>query len=217
MKSIYLYLLPVFFLLSSCQQSQKEPGLYSFQNPETEYYGFKDADGKIIIPAQYTGVDNGIAGDHEGPPEVYFVDRPYEIVSKNRKKFAIDQTGKPLFRAYWFDNGPDYFKQGLSRFVHLKKDKIGFMDNKGKEIIPAIFDWASPFRNDTAFVCNGCIAVPIRPIKFVAATGEQIYEYKKLIGGKWGAIDKRGQVTIPLKYDSGKQVETALKEKGIKS
>ncbi len=205
-----------FLFLIGCQQKKNESGLYRFHDPKTDYYGFMDANGKTIIPAQYMGVDNGIAGDQE-KPKIYFVKRPYEFVSKNNKKFAIDKQGNKLFRMYWFDNGPDYFEEGLARFIDLNNPKVGFINKEGKILINADYDWATPFKNQQALVCNECKAVPIRPIKFVAATGEQIYEYKEVQGGKWGAIDKSGQLIIPLKYDSRKQVETALEEKGIKS
>lgn len=53
-----------------------------------------------------------------------------------------------------FDNGPDYFNNGLARTVI--DGKIGFLDEKLDIKIPAIFDGAYPFSGGYARACIGC-------------------------------------------------------------
>lgn len=92
---------------------------------------------------------------------------------------AVQQTEQAI-QPYIFDNGPDYFVEGLARFV--ENGKIGFYNEKNEKIIQAQFDWASPFENGLAQVCNGCKEV-------------QQDEHKTLKGGVLGTVNLRGEVT----------------------
>jgi len=80
-------------------------------------------------------------------------------------------------QAYFFDKGPDYFEEGLARFI--ENGKIGYMDENLNKIIPAQFDGAGPFNKGKAKVCIGCTKV---------TDGE----YSKMEGGNWGEIDQKG-------------------------
>ena len=84
-----------------------------------------------------------------------------------------------------FDNGPDYFVEGLARTV--KDGKIGFVNTALEPVVAPVWDFAFPFSNGVAAVCNGCMA----------AGGE----HQMVTGGKWGYIDKRGKVLVPVRYD----------------
>jgi hypothetical protein len=91
----------------------------------------------------------------------------------------IDWDGNVIRRAYPFDNGPDYFKEGLARY--LKDEKIGFMNEDLEVVIPAQFDGAHFFEDGFARVCSGCKKV-------------QNGEYFSLKGGCWGRVDKEGKI-----------------------
>jgi hypothetical protein len=57
--------------------------------------------------------------------------------------------------AKFFDNGADYFKDGLAR-VEVD-DKIGFINKKGEIIIKPQYVFVSPFRNGYAKMCKDCV------------------------------------------------------------
>lgn len=83
-----------------------------------------------------------------------------------------------------FDNGPDYFIEGLARTV--QGGKVGFIRDDLTLAIPPRWDFAFPFENGTAVVCNGCTFRPV---------GEAHLE---VVGGRWGVIDREGLVVVPL-------------------
>jgi len=91
----------------------------------------------------------------------------------------FDLTGEKMLKIYSFDNGPDYFEEGLSRY--LEGDKIGYIDEDLNVVIPAQFDGAFPFKNGVAKVCVGC-------------ERSRVDGPSALEGGKWGLVDKEGDV-----------------------
>ena len=113
------------------------------------------------------------------------------VDSSNVWTYKIDGVSTGV-HPYPFDNGPDYFEEGLARFV--KNNKFGFFDTKARIVVPATYDFATPFKEGRAVVCNGC-----KPY----TEGEYIL-YK---GGKWGFIDTAGKVIIPLQYDSAEMFQ----------
>lgn len=95
--------------------------------------------------------------------------------------FRPDGTG---VQAFFFDNGPDYFRSGLARYV--ARGKVGFIDKKGVIVIPARFRHVSPFHDGYAQYCEGCQSV-------------KDGEHTLLEGGRWRAIDKKeNPVIAPL-------------------
>lgn len=88
-------------------------------------------------------------------------------------------------RTIIFDNGPDYFKDGLARTEW--NGKIGFFDKKLSIVIQPNFDFAFPFDNGLSVVCNGC-------------TQKKLGEHTMMVGGKWGAINKAGGIVKPIIY-----------------
>jgi len=85
-----------------------------------------------------------------------------------------------------FDNGPDYFIEGLARTVH--DGKVGFINKSLAVVIPPSWDFAFPFENGAAIVCDGC---EVRPAG---------HEHGEVVGGRWGVIDSRGQVVVPVTH-----------------
>jgi hypothetical protein len=85
--------------------------------------------------------------------------------------------------AFPFDNGVDCFVEGFART--LKAGKIGFVDKDLDEAVPAIWDFAYPFDQGVAVVCDGCRAVPAG-------------EHFSMEGGRWGYIDVRGRIVVPV-------------------
>lgn len=102
---------------------------------ETGKMGFKDVNGKIIIPAIWDWV-----GDyHEG----------FAAVSDEKDQFGfIDTTGNNVIPCKWDSCG--YFSEGLA-FVE-KEGKFGYVNRQGDIVIPLIWSGAYPFYNGRAIV-----------------------------------------------------------------
>jgi hypothetical protein len=83
-----------------------------------------------------------------------------------------------------FDNGADDFVEGLART--LQDGKVGFIDRELNVVVPPRWDFAFPFENGTAVVCDGCT---LRP----AGDG-----HREVVGGRWGVIDARGDIVVPV-------------------
>ncbi|NSL85208.1 WG repeat-containing protein [Chitinophaga sp. Mgbs1] len=66
---------------------------------------------------------------------------------------AFSREGKFLYYPQLYDNGPDYYAEGLQRFV--ENDKIGFADKSGRKVIPAQWSFATPFNYGYAAVYTG--------------------------------------------------------------
>ena len=147
-------------------------------------YGYADQTGKIIIPPTYLVAlpfnTGGIAAVVDDSGWVY-----------------INSSGLKLLRPFIVDNGPDYFVDGLARFV--KDNKIGFCDQKGRVIISAQFSFVQPFSEGVAGFCTEC-----RQIK----EGE----YHRFSGGKWGFIDRKGNVIIKAIYEQVKPFNNGVAE-----
>lgn len=82
-----------------------------------------------------------------------------------------------------YDNGPDYFKDELARTEW--NGKIGFFDKNLSIIIEPLYDFAFPFENGLSIVCNGC-------------NKNTIGEHTELMGGHWGAINRKGELVYNI-------------------
>jgi hypothetical protein len=98
--------------------------------------------------------------------------------------YYVDRRGRAV-RVHRFDNGADYFSEGLARTV--ARGKFGYVDRKLRVVIKPAFDFAFPFANGRAIVCLGCAVV---------AEGE----HQSLQGGKWGMIDRSGVRIVALRH-----------------
>lgn len=70
----------------------------------------------------------------------------------------VNEKGAAVLRPFIYDNGPDYFEEGLARFV--AKGKMGFHDQSLKVWIPARYDFAFPFVHGKAKVGMNCKLIP---------------------------------------------------------
>jgi len=107
---------------------------FSYED-ETEKMGFKDKDGKIIIPASWDWVGEF----HEG----------LAVVSDNKDKWGcIDIQGNLVVPCIWDTCG--FFSEGLA-FVE-KDGKFGYINKSGEVVIPLMWYGAYPFSNGLAKV-----------------------------------------------------------------
>lgn len=146
--------------------------LFPFESADG-LYGFRDSSNKILIQPQYFFAEpfsaHGIAAVADSSGWAY-----------------INAAGKVVIRPFIFDNGPDYFREGLARFV--EGGKFGFFDQTGKVVVEPAFVFAGPFQEGRAPVCQGCKKIH---------KGEHWF----MEGGLWGYIDRTGSVVIPFQFE----------------
>ena len=116
------------------------------------------------------------------------------IISEPRpiKVFYVSRNGK-VVRTHFFDNSADYFEEGLARMI--LNDKFGYINKELETVIPPKYDFAFPFQNEHAIVCNQCKPEPAG-------------EHKEVTGGNWGVINKDGKVIIPITLKRDELIET---------
>jgi len=89
-----------------------------------------------------------------------------------------------LVRAFLYDNGPDYFSEGLARTVDDETGLIGYVDQDLNTVIASQFVEATPFKNGQALVSvNGSDANTL-----------------------WGSINTSGETLVPIEYSSRAEV-----------
>jgi hypothetical protein len=99
---------------------------------------------------------------------------------RKTKWSGINRKGQILFDLVNFDNGPDYFSDGLTRII--RSDKMGFANKFGQVVIPCQFDYALPFK-------NGKAKVTFKADEYI----DQFDEHKKVKSEEWFYINKFGQ------------------------
>ena len=86
-----------------------------------------------------------------------------------------------------YDNGADYFEEGLARTI--RGGKVGFIDRELTEVIPPTWDFAFPFVDGLAVVCEGCSSRSVDD------------EHSEVRGGVWGYVNRSGEVVVPIEYE----------------
>lgn len=87
-----------------------------------------------------------------------------------------------------FDNGPDYWRDGL---VRTRRDgRIGFAGRDFELVIEPLYDWAWPFEDGLALVCRGC--------RIEEGPGE----HHAVVGGRWGVIDRSGREVLAVAHSA---------------
>lgn len=110
-------------------------------------YGYKDADGRIRIPARFGNFTNAQKFRHIMAVNEDATQKQYYLL-KNGRKVGRDSV-------YMFDYTFDCESEGKIRFQDYKKDRVGFLNIRGQVSIPAIYNYASPFHNGLALVLTG--------------------------------------------------------------
>lgn len=83
-------------------------------------------------------------------------------------------------KSHCFDNGADYFKEGLSRHIGAA-GKFGFMNKQLSIVIKPQFDFVFPFNGNFSTVCKGCKST-------------KSSDHSSMRGGSWSIINKLGVV-----------------------
>ncbi len=176
--------------------------LKAFKN-DKELWGYKDENGKEIIPAKYNyawSFNDGIA----------------RVRNKKMKYGFIDKTGKEVIPVK-YDETKD-FSEGLAA-VNFK-NKCGFIDRTGKVIIPLKYDEVGYFSEGLAKVRFGAVrggkynTLSGGKYGFIDKSGNEIIPFKYedagdfsegfayvRVGKKYHFIDKKENELGLLEYD----------------
>ena len=146
--------------------SEQKPSNLTFQGACGE---FLDEDTLVLYPKDFKAL--------------FFGKSNLAPVYTKHGVFYVSKTGK-VKRTVNFDNGSDYFKEGLVRTI--SKGKYGFMNDKLEIVIKPQFDFVYPFSDGKARFCNGC-------------KKKSDGEHSIMVGGKWGYVDKNGNITFENK------------------
>ncbi len=105
------------------------------------------------------------------------------LVENTVNKVFFVSKEKVIVETHYSDNGPDIFVEGLARVIN--HGKYGFVNTTLDVVITAKYDFVFPFENGHSVVCNGCEQQPDG-------------EHRILSGGRWGLINRKGEVVIPV-------------------
>lgn len=127
-----------------------------------EYFGIKDEEGNIILPAVYRNYFEYKDGEtfSEDVIEILGLDNATQaIVSKhnflaNTNTIIFDRNGKLLYYPLWFDNGSDSYQEGLRRIVDIHTGKVGYVNKQHQVVVQPQWDYASTFNYGYAHVFN---------------------------------------------------------------
>lgn len=104
----------------------------------------------------------------------------YTKDSSYGRRIAIDRNQNILYDIVFFDNGPDYFKEG---FVRAKRNgKMGFANKYGQIAIPCEYDFIWWFEDGKAKVTYDA-----REIK------DKYDDHTRIESNEWFYIDKNGR------------------------
>lgn len=188
--NIIITILLLFISMNIYAQDDK---LYIYYHPNFEAVdatlGYVNSSGKVVIPAGkypyiFTDVFDKIA---------------FVLLKDKKGVYAIDRSEKILFQICSFELGPDIISNGLFRII--EDGKIGFANMNGEIVIKPNWGFVFPFQeNGLAIFCEKGNWIRIDK------------EHQKFSGGKWGAMDTKGNIVIQAMYDEGK--ENCLKKDG---
>jgi hypothetical protein len=160
--------------------SQQKEVLKYFKSKDS-LVGVKNQNGKIIVPAQFKVFSYLKDGESVEGETIYFDGfKNDEAKEKNAWGYVYDKKGNFLYRPFFYDNGADYFSEGVRRFV--KNGKVGFVDRNGTIVIEANHDFASPFNYGYAAFCDSC------------DWEKTDDEHKAIVGGDWGVMNFKGEI-----------------------
>jgi hypothetical protein len=150
-------------------------------------YGYVDSSGIVKIPYEYSFPYTSTL-------------QTIAFVWDNGKIKAIDKNNTKLFTVFYFDNGPDYEREGLFRIVDDSTGLIGFADMQGQIVISPKCFFARPFEQGLAAFNEG------------GKVEKYDEEHSFIAGGKWGFIDKQGDIVFPAIFDSVSDFEEGKAE-----
>ena len=186
-------------MLSSISYSQQTQLIkFSEKKQEYDYYGVKNSEGKVILPAKFLGLgiyDNYIiAGDAKNSMYYdnkgkllatycdikefrYGVSIVRDCKTKDGFKGLINKQGKVVLPPNKYTEIEDFTSYGLSLVSTNAYEKFGLIDTLGKTIAPCKYD----------------------AINLTAGVGDGLVPFQ--LDDKWGFMNIKGQEVIKAIYE----------------
>ncbi len=145
---------------------------HPFQDSTSSLFGFKNKAGDVMIKPQF----------------IHAFEQQYRHLLfgvTDSGWIAINHKGEYLFTAYTYDNGPDYFSNGLMRIT--QNNLIGYANKKGIIVIQPIYAYAEPFKKGMAIVSQVPRHIEHDPKKYYRDTYDVINKRGRIV---WGKHDK---------------------------
>lgn len=157
----------VFFLLfAKSQFAQLDQKLYYIISEDGTEYGLVNDKGDTLLPISVFLMDDITSGTEYlkrvievrgySTPEI---ERFNQVsIAKNKPTIiysaVFHRNMELLYYPFWFDNGSDYFVENRRRYVDIQTGKMGFVNSNHEIIIPAAWDFVSPFEYGYAIAYN---------------------------------------------------------------
>lgn len=166
------------FLINTALIAQDDDYLLISLDTITGECGYVDTAGEYVIPTR------------KYPICLTDTFRTFAVVYKaNRGFVGIDRQEEVLFQLMQHGREPDFPREGVFRIV--VKDKIGFANLDGEIVVPAVYDMVLPFNEGVAAYCENCGT-------------DRSGLSAQWSNGKWGFINKTGEVIIKAQFESVK-------------
>ncbi|WP_345056242.1 WG repeat-containing protein [Hymenobacter glaciei] len=185
-------LLPLLLLLGVAAHAQRPVApqsaaiwqQFAVEGKEGYRYGYKDASGKVRIPAKFGNFTNTQSFRH-----IMAVSE-----SATLKQYYLLKSGRQVGRdsVYMFDYTFDCESEGKIRFKDYRKDRVGFLDRSGRAIIPAMYNYVSPFHNGLAAALIGAR----RTCWGEAGADTLTCEHPTWEGGRELLINERNEIVV---------------------
>lgn len=161
--------------------------------------GFVDKNGKLVLEQSAQSFSEGLAGFYS---------------EENKKYGYIDKSGNVVIEAKFDQVAP--FKEGLAMIViddyHVEESSgksingyIGYIDKKGEVVIPPIFDYVRRGVSTNRVHGDG-LYINNRDEEYYFSEGLAAFEKS----GKWGFINKNGQIVIEPQYEGANSFHNGL-------
>ncbi|OAV73850.1 KWG Leptospira [Bacteroidales bacterium Barb7] len=149
---------------------------------------------EIIIPIVYESVSLMLSYEHI-------------LVKQNGKSGLMDIQGTPLTPCKYDAIERFDYNENMAHVV--LNNKHGFINEKGEEVIKAVYDLACNFNNGVAVVKEeakyGLIDKTgnnILPLEYDSVDNGCSEDVVKIAqNGKWGCATRKGEIILPIEYD----------------
>lgn len=166
--------------------------------------GYLDSTGRVVIEPKFEVFANSIEHGQ--------FSKGFAVVKSKGKMGIIDSSGKFVIKNSYAQLGK------LSDLIAFNKGKLwGYMDLKGKTIIPANYIWAESFVGDLAIVAledfQGIINTrdqAVLPIEYDEVTRLEDNRFMLERNGKFGLANHAGTIVVPVEYDEIRQLNAAI-------
>ena len=134
--------------------------LYYFLTADSTKVGVKDEYGKIIIPAEFPNYGAFEKKELITSPTIeFYIDKDRKNTDYDRYNPAMpvgavySRDGKFLYHPQFFDNGPDYWSEGIRRYA--ENGKMGLVNFSGTKLTRAEYGFIEIFNYGYAQAYKG--------------------------------------------------------------